>query len=1356
VTSAERHAQLKRLFLEACEREAEQRARFLEEECGGDDVLRREVETLLSHRDEDPGGEEPAGAGLQEADRFAAGTLFAARYRIVCRLGGGGMGEVYRADDLKLGVPVALKFLRAGDARHLEWMLNEVRLTREVSHPAVCRVFDVGEAEGQTFFTMEYIEGEDLASQLRRIGRLPASKVLELASELCAGLAAAHARGVLHRDLKPANIMVDAGGHARILDFGIAIREGTPDRTPVGTPAYMAPERLVPGGEATEQGDLYALGLVLYELLAGRQVFAATTLPERRELRRSEPERPSTWAAETGPRLERAILDALREDPRERPTSARAMAEMLSEGTSEVERAAERPTAGERRQLTVMFCELDISDCGPGDLDPEELGEIVRTCQQRVARVVERYDGRVAQYLGHGVLSYFGSPQAHEDDAIRALSAARELVDALSQPAAAPGERAPLRQRAAVQVTLGVDTGRVVFGEAEEGAERPPLAVGEAVNEAIHLVHGAEPGEVWISERTRRLVEGAFMLEERKGQSLPSAMGAGPTYRVVRATGATRPLTGATPFGPTPLIGREPELALLQDRWEQAREGRGQVVLLSGDAGIGKSRLIRALRDGLSEQPHTWLECCGSAFHTHSPFHPLIELAGQVLHLGDEQSDGEKLERLERGLASVGLEPAETLPLFASLLSLRLPERYAPLEISPQLRRQKTLETLRAWVLALAERQPLVLVVEDLHWVDPTTLEWLGMLVEQVPTAALLVVLATRPEADVVWARHSHHLQLTLSPLAPDQVAAIVEAITGGRRVPPELLDEIVKKTDGVPLFVEELTKSVLESGRLKEVQNDLRPELGIPTSLQGSLMARLDRLGPAKPVAQLAAVLGREFSYPLLEAVAPMDAARLDAALARLVDAELLYARGAAPHAAYTFKHALIRDTAYQSLLKTRRQEHHGRIARALEERFTDGVVSRPEVIAHHYAEAGLAAAAIPYFQRAGQSAVQRFAHTEAISHLHKALELLDTLPESLDRNEQELRLQVALGPSLIAAKGYGDRKVERVYERARELCQKVGESPELIRVVIGLSMYFHNRGELQTATDLAKQALALAEQGGEAYPLLAAHTRLGISLNMMGELSPAYEHLGRAIDLYDPPQHRALTSVWGHDWGIFARGFAAINLLARGYPERAQRLTQETLNLAREGDPFSLAFAVAWAAQHHHSLGERDRARERWATVYRGATTGGSEGLAEIQRGLALTEAAKAIVYLPGWSLNLAKAYRDLGQSEAALATLKDAARDLPRVYHWQLWQLRGETLLQQGAPEEAERCFNRALEIARDQHARFYELQAATSLARLLRDQGRRDEARALLQPVYDGFTEGFDTADLKDAKALLEEL
>jgi tetratricopeptide (TPR) repeat protein len=874
-----------------------------------------------------------------------------------------------------------------------------------------------------------------------------------------------------------------------------------------------------------------------------------------------------------------------------------------------------------------------------------------------------------------------------------------------------------------------------------------------------------------MSDATLRLVAGIFVSEDRGAPALEGIEKPVRVYRVGHPSGVTSRLDRAPSL--TPFVGRDQELGLLLDRFELVQEGQGQAVLVAGEAGIGKSRLVRELRERLRETPHSWLECRSSPYTQKSAFYPVIELLEGALGFSDEHSLEEKLGLLERGLAYVGLEPAETMPLFASLLSLRLPERYAPLEISPRLQRQRTLEALLTWLFALAEKQPLVLVVEDLHWTDPSTLEWLGLLIEQCPTAGVLLMMTHRPEFEPPWPSRAHLVPITLSRLSRRQAKNLIAGAISGQTLPEHVADRIALRSDGIPLFVEELSKGLVEVG-----DTDSISEHEIPETLQDSLMARLDRLGEAKEVAQLGATLGREFSYRLLEAVAPVKETQLREGLGRLVEAELLYQRGLPPKASYTFKHALVQDTAYQSLLESQRSELHGRIAEALEKQFPERVSREPEFLARHCEEAGRTAQAVGHYQRAAQRATLRWAQDEAIGHLHKAIELLGTLPESIERNQHELQLQVALGPSLIATKGYGDSEVERVYGRARELCQQVGERPELVRVVIGLSMFYHNRGDLRIATDLAEQAVALAEQAGEAYPVVAAHTRLGITLYTLGEVSRAHEHFEQAIDLYDPVEHRSLASVWGNDWGIFAQGFATLTLFWLGHLDQARRMAREMIELAREGDPFSLAFALGWASQLHGWLRERDRVREpaeealaiarergfpfvlAWATVFRGVAIGGSQGLEEIQRGLALVVAARATVYLPSWSLHLAELYRELGRTEDALAALDAvfASRGQIRLSDSTLHRLRGEVLLQRGARAlgEAERCFRRALEIARTQEAKFPELQAATSLARLLCGQNRRDEARALLQPVYDWFTEGFDTADLKDAKALLDEL
>jgi tetratricopeptide (TPR) repeat protein len=913
-----------------------------------------------------------------------------------------------------------------------------------------------------------------------------------------------------------------------------------------------------------------------------------------------------------------------------------------------------------------------------------------------------------------------------------------------------------------IEARVGIHTGPAVVGEMG-GKEKPEtMALGDTLNVAARLEAFAEPGSVVISDATLRLVPGIFVTEDRgvpelKGISEPLRV-----HKIVQPSGIRSRLDRAT--GLTPFVGREEELGLLLSRLEQAQEGQGQAVLVAGEAGIGKSRLVHRLREKLRDTPHSWLECHTSPYTQSSALYPLIEMLEGALDFREEDSAEEKLGRLERGLAHVGLEPDEAVPLFASLLSLRLPERYARMEISPQLQRQKTLETLLAWVLALGEKQPLVLVVEDLHWIDPSTLEWLGLLIEECPTENVLLMMTHRPDFEPPWPARGHVLALGLNRLSRHQSQDLVARATAEAALPAELVERIASRSDGVPLFVEELAKGALEAGHTDS--------LDIPETLQDSLMARLDRLGDAKQVAQLGAAIGREVEYTLLEAVAPVSEAALREGLGRLVEAELVYRRGLPPRATYTFKHALVQDTAYQSLLESQRKELHGRIADALEARFPERVATEPEVVGRHCDEAGRTAQAIAYYQRAGERATQRWAPAEAVDHLHGALERLGTLPESAERDHQELELQFALGSPLISSKGYGDAEIGRVFHRARDLCAHLDETRQLFRALIGLSLHYYQLpGQLPASTDFAKQALVIAERTGEVYHGLVAYTRLGICLYMSGELSQAREHLERAVDLYDPDEHRALASVWGQDWGIFARAYLAWAVGQLGYCDRARRMHRETIELARGGDPYSLAYAYLAASISHWFHGGTVEARQPadeaiaisrqrgfgfllWmATLVRKLCSASPE-LDTISQLLAQGEGRTTMA---GIQLALVRMHREAGRIEAARATLERiASRSYPLLDDSPLQRERGEILVEEGATEEAEHCFRRALEIARDQNIRFYELAAATSLARLLRDQGHRGEARALLSPVYAWFTEGFDTADLKDAKALLDEL
>jgi tetratricopeptide (TPR) repeat protein len=970
----------------------------------------------------------------------------------------------------------------------------------------------------------------------------------------------------------------------------------------------------------------------------------------------------------------------------------------------------------------------------------------------------------VVQYLGDGLLVYFGHPQAHEDDAERAVRAGREILRQLQLL----NPRLEDEHGVRIAARIGIHTGPVVVDEIGGGEKKEVLALGDTTNVAARLQGFAEPDTVVVSDATLKLVAGLFVTEDRGMPALKGIRDPIRVYRVLQPSGVTSRLDRARAL--TPFVGREQELGLLLERFEQVQEGRGQAVLIAGEAGIGKSRLAQRVREKLSGTPHSWLECQTTPYTQGSALHPVVGLLEQALGFQPEDSAEEKLARLERGLIHVGFELAESVPLLASLLSLRLPEGYTPLEISPQRQRQKTLAALLEWLLALGEKQPLVLLVEDLHWVDPSTQEWLGLVIEQCPTASVLLLLTFRPQFQPPWPSREHVLQMGLTRLRRREAKRLVVEAAADETLADGLIDRLAERSDGIPLFVEELAKAAL-------VESSLSSELVIPETLQDSLMARLDRLGEAKQVAQLGAAFGREFSYALLEAVAPMRESELQGGLARLVEAELVYQRGVPPKASYTFKHALVQDTAYQSMLESQRQELHGRIADALEALFPERVARDPGIIARHCKHAGRVEDAIAHYERAAERATQIFAQAEAIAHLHEALALLSTLAEGPERNQQDLQLQIALGSALFAAKGGWDPECEQVYGRARALCGQAPESPALIRALLGLSLFHYARGDLRISCELGEHALALAERGGEVYARLAAHTRLGVSLLYLGKLKQSQEHLERASALYDPSDHRRLAAAWGQDWGTTARSFAAIGCWGLGYPERAVGLMDETVALARGGDPYSLSFTLSLAAllrclrgDHAGALETAEEAiglaREQGfptvlmiAEISWGRAVGGSRGIEKLQSVIQQTASfAARMPQIGGWYFLLARACLEAGRTEEALSAVQSGldAGGESVLYEGRLYQAYGEVRLQQGAIEDAQRSFRRALAHAREREAKTWELQAATSLARLLRDQGRGDEARAELQPVYDWFTEGFDTAALIEARSLLEEL
>ena len=1046
------------------------------------------------------------------------------------------------------------------------------------------------------------------------------------------------------------------------------------------------------------------------------------------------------------------------------------------------------PPDAERRQLTVMFCDLVDSTRLSGQLDPEDLREVVRAYQRACAEVIERVDGYIAQYLGDGLLVYFGYPQAHEDDAQRAGRAGLGIVRAM-QPLNTHLEQ---RHGVRVAVRLGIHTGLVVVGEVGSGRRQENLALGETPNIAARIQGLAAPDTLAISAATFGLVQGYFTVEALGAYPLRGVAAPVQVYRILGESGAQSRLDAVDPTHLTPLVGRAEEVALMHQRWEQAKTGLGQVVVLSGEAGIGKSRLVQVLKEYVTSEPHARIEWRGSPYHQQSALYPVIDHLHRLLRWHQDDPPPEKLRTLEAALAASGVAVPEAVPLLAALLSLPLPASSPPLTLMPQRQRQQTLDTLLAWLHADARRQPVLLIVENLHWVDPSTLELLSLLIDQSAQARLCLLLTARPEFHPPWAMVAHLTSLTLQRFAPAQVERLATHVAGDKALPPAVLQEMVRRADGVPLFVEELTKTVLESGLLQEREEHYElsgplPPLAIPATLHDALMARLDRLATVKVVAQLGATLGHPFAYDLLEAVSPLDAATLQRALAQLVEAEVVVQWGLPPQATYTFKHALIQDAAYQSLLHSTRQHYHQRITQVLEERFPDIVETQPELLAYHFTEARLNAQAVPYWQRAGQRASARSAHVEAIAHFTKGLEVLATLPATPEQAQQELELQIALGPVVTATRGIAAPEVGKIYGRARELCQQVGESPQLFLVLWGLWNFYAVAAEFQTARELGEQLFILAQRLQTPAQRMEAHRALGQTFFSLGDLATARVHLEQSIALYELQQHRAHAFRYGQDSGVGSLIFMALSLWWLGYPDQALQRMQEALTLARElAHPLSLAIALSFAGWLHQLRREGQAAQEQAEVLIALADQQGlpqylghgillrgselvaqgqeEEGMAQMRQGWAAYRTTGARFRGSHFLALLAEACMKVQHVEEGLSALTEALTAVDdtggRYYEAELYRLKGELLLVRDAPRpqvvDAEASFRQALALARRQQAKSLELRTAMSLSRLWQRQGQRQEAHDLLAPIYGWFTEGFDTADLQEAKALLEAL
>jgi class 3 adenylate cyclase/predicted ATPase len=1343
-------------------------------------------------------------------------------------LGSGGFGTVYLGHDSQLDRPVAIKVLKAGASlpeSEADLFQQEARRLARLRHPGIVAVHDVGVQDGQVYLVADYLDGPDLDHWLKD-NRPAWPEAVRIVAAVADALAHAHARLIVHRDVKPANILLTADRLPVLVDFGVALDEiqagGAAKGIVSGTPWYMSPEQAAGTAHRIDgRTDIYSLGVVLYEMLTGLVPFRATRALELfRQVREDEPQPPRQLAPDVPAALERACLRALAKKQQDRYTTAADFAEdlrrvlmMVADTPAPRRLQGETPTAesgptppstprpeapsssryrareAERRQVTVLICGSALFESEAYlQLDAEDQARVLRGFQQACGQAAHRFEGTVVQCNELGLLMCFGYPVAYEDAARRAVATGLAIVAGMK----AVDQRLRGEQQLELNVWVGLHTGPAVV-EAKEDAVS---LVGEARNVAVRLEDVAVAGQVVCSEATQRLVRGQFRcasLGRRKIKGLAQPL---ELFQVLGISEARGPFEAAGPAGLTPLTGRDHEISLLKDRWEQIQEGMGQVVLLVGEPGLGKSRLVHTLKEhvlgqaveGEVDAPVIEWRC--SPHYQNTVLHPAIDFYENALGFRPEEPPQNRFDRLLQGLAEYDLARPEVVPLWAALLSLPIPERFPPLALPPARLREETFRLLLEWLHVRTAPRPVLFVVEDLHWADASTLEFLGQVVAEFQHDRVLILLTFRPEFKPPWTPVDHQTRLALPRLTRRQVGDLVRNKAAGT-LSDAAIEQVYERAGGVPLFVEEFTKLIHDSAALDQagVPGAAAPALlghEIPSTLQDLVMARLDRMEGGREVAQLAAVLGREFSHELLAAVATVDEPTLLTDLGRLAQAEILYPKGRPPRCSYLFKHALLEDALYNSLIKSKRQQHHRRIGEVLEAGFPQTVETQPELLGHHFTEAGQTEKAIGYLFKAGQRSRERSAFCEAIGHLTKGLALLGTLEKTPERDERELQFLTALGPAYIAARGYAAPEAGPTLLRARELCQRVGSPQQLFGIMLGLWEWRIVRGELRLCVDLAADGMKLAETLNDPGMWMEALFMPGVTHFYRGQFAGARVCYENALTTYDDRERTKFWSTYsGHNASVTHRCYLALTLWHLGYPDQALKLARETCDLARTiGHEFSLCHAVDFAAflAYYCRLGpellalaaeEMAIATEQgfpfWhtlGTLHQGAglllQRQREEALPVLRKGFGAFRATGAEVRVPAYLGMLGNACTQMGRFEEAGAALHEglvvAEKNDDRCHEAELHRLQGELFLAQ-SPEQsaaAEDCFRRAIETAVRQQSKGWELRASLSLARLWQRQGRRDDARAALAAVYDSYTEGFTTPDLVDAKAVLQTL
>ena len=1163
-----------------------------------------------------------------------------------------------------------------------------------------------------------------------------------------------------------------------IIDRRIAIRNEQPGKLDAKIPTPLRPE--YPSSISSMMNDPLSMWLDNLGLGIYRESFQDNAI---------------TW--DVLPELNEGDLEALGVLLGHRKKILRAIAQLSSSaegmGPGSISLAvspkqqpfpSERDQA-ERRQLTVVFCDLVGSTALSRRLDPEDLQDVIRRFLDACSQAIGRFNGYIAQYLGDGILVYFGYPHAHENDAERAVHSGLAILDAVK----ALNQDNP-HPEFSIAARIGIATGHVIVGEfMGQDTAKERSVFGETPNLAARLQALAQPNQLVIDPVTKRLIGNAFDVVDLGAFSLKGFDTPVQAWQVLSIRSSASRFESERSAHLTSFVGREHEVALLLDRWREAVGGEGQVVLLCGEAGIGKSRMTRSLCDRLADERYQRIQYECSPYHTNTALYPAITFLRQAAGLTSQDSAEAQLQKLDVLARESGIDNQDTLSLLADLLSIRGDHRCPPLTVSPEKRKELTLEALVHHLQRLADRCPVLFIVEDAHWIDPTTLDLMTRIISRIRQMRVLLLITCRPDFKPVWSEYSHVTSLTLSRLPRRQSAEIVAAMTGGKALPSEVQQAILAKADGVPLFIEALTENILGSGLLTEDHHALTLKvplngLPIPDSLQALLMERVDRLGVAKEIVQTGAAIGRDFTYELLQATVEVTDSQLRHALDLFVASGLIVQEGEIPNATYHFKHALVQEAAYSTLPKKPRRLLHARIAKALESRFAERVKMEPELLAYHYEQAGLAGPAVDYWQRAARRDAERSANIEALNHFGRALEVLKDLPQGPERNAVELRILIARGAPLLSVKGYASDEIEHNYQKARELSQENSGSEHHFLAIWGLWVFHLVRGHLSTARDLAESLLALATRERSSDLLIRAHESLGSTYSFLGRFDEARTHLLAATSLNDPKQQRSDVLPYTQDPGITARIMLARTLWILGEVEQVEPLALEALSMARQLDhPFTLVFTLATLSWIYSTIRNADRTTQltdeavalstkysfefglAWAMVCQGwalTEKGQEDGLGKLIKGLTATRATGANLNDTFTLALLAEIYLRHNRIDEGLGTIEEAQK-LAVTWGELFWQaellrLKGELLFRQSGQsvQAAEQCFCEALKIAQDQHAHMLELRAATSLAKLWRKLDKLDDARRILNSAYSRFTEGSDNLDLVEAKTLLEQL